>query len=160
VLLLRAARFEVARRRDHVLHVDDRELDDVARAAADAALIRAVSHLDQYHGSSRFTTWALKFAVLEAAVSLRKLAWHEAHRPWSSRGASEGQLSPQLPTTVRDMLGALTAHQRHVFESLTVDDVPIDVLAEETQTTRGDVYQTLQTARGVLRERWTRADPV
>jgi RNA polymerase sigma-70 factor (ECF subfamily) len=160
VLLLRAARFEVARRRDQVMHVDDRELDDLARAAADAALIRAVSHLDQYHGSSRFTTWAAKFAVLEAAVRLRKLAWREAHRASSSRGASEGQFSPQLPTNVRDMLGALTAHQRRVFEALTVDCVPIDVLAEETQTTRGDVYQTLQTARGVLRERWTGADPV
>jgi RNA polymerase sigma-70 factor, ECF subfamily len=160
VLLLRAAQFEVTRRRDQVLHVDDRELDELARAAADAALIRAVAHLDHYRGGSRFTTWAAKFALLEAAVRLRKLAWHEAHRPSSSRRASEGQLSPQLPTTVRDMLGALTAHQRQVFEALTVDGVPIDVLAEETQTTRGDIYQTLQTARGVLRECWTRADPV
>lgn len=159
-LLLRAAQFEVTRRRDQVLHVDDRELDELARATADAALTRAVGQLDHYHGGSRFTTWAAKFAVHEAAVRLRKLAWHQAHRPSRARGASEGQLPPQLPTTVRDMLGALTAHQRRVFEALTIDGVPIDVLAEETQTTRGDIYQTLQTARGVLRECWTRRGAV
>ena len=56
-------------------------------------------------------------------------------------------------------IGVLTADQRQVFEALTIDGVPIDVLAERMQTTRGDVYQTLHTARRVLRERLMRADP-
>jgi RNA polymerase sigma-70 factor, ECF subfamily len=71
--LLRAARFEVARRRSELLHVGDRELERLASVAADAALMRVVADLDHYRGSSRFTTWAAKFALLEAAVRLRKL---------------------------------------------------------------------------------------
>jgi hypothetical protein len=70
---LRAARFEVARRRSELLHVGDRELERLASVAADAALMRVVADLDHYRGSSRFTTWAAKFALLEAAVRLRKL---------------------------------------------------------------------------------------
>jgi hypothetical protein len=45
----------------------------------------------------------------------------------------------------------LSADQRHVFETLTFDHVPIDVLAEQLQTNRADVYETLQAARRVLR---------
>jgi RNA polymerase sigma-70 factor (ECF subfamily) len=157
-LLLRAARFEVARRREQVLHVDDRDLDELARTAANAALVRAVARLDHYHGGSRFTTWAAKFALNEAAVRLRKLAWHQAHAPSRARRASAGQLSPELLASVGDVLGALSAHQRHVFEALAVDGVPIDVFAEDMHTTRGDVYQTLQTVRGLLRGRSTRVD--
>ena len=71
-LLLRAARFEAGRWRDRVPHVDDRELDELAHASADAALMRATSCLDHYGGNSRFATWAAKFAILETAVRLRK----------------------------------------------------------------------------------------
>ena len=139
-LLLRAARFEAARRRDRVPHVDDRELDELARTSADAALMRATSCLDHYRGGSRFTTWAAKFAIVETAVRLRKLAWHHA------------QASPSaLPELVSDELGSLTADQRHVFEALAVDGVPIDLFAEAMQRTRDDVYRTLQAARAVLR---------
>lgn len=53
----------------------------------------------------------------------------------------------------------LTRDQRQVFEALTIDGVPIDVLAKRTQTTRGDVYQRLQTARRVLRVRLMRRGP-
>ena len=148
-LLLRAARFEAARRRDQVPHVDDRELDELARASADAALTRATSCLDDYRGGSRFTTWAAKFAILETAVRLRKLAWHHADAPSST-----------LPEIVGDQLGSLTADQRLVFEALAVDGVPIDLFAETTQRTRDDVYRTLRAARAVLRGRLTRAEPV
>ena len=158
-LLLRAARFEVARRRDQLLHVDDRELDELARTAADAALICVVAHLDHYRGGSRFTTWAAKFALLEAAVRLRKLAWRET-APTRLRRSAEERSSLELRATVGEGIGVLTADQRHVFEALTIDGVPIDVLAERMQTTRGDVYQTLQSRPRVLRERLMRADPV
>ena len=47
----------------------------------------------------------------------------------------------------------LTADQRQVIEALTIEGVPIDVLAERMQTTRGDVYERLRTARRALSER-------
>jgi RNA polymerase sigma-70 factor (ECF subfamily) len=148
-LLLRASRFEAARRRNQVPQIDDRELDELACASADAALMRATSTLDQYRGGSRYTTWAAKFAIVETAVRLRKLAWHHQQAPSSA-----------LPRIVGDSLAALTADQRHVFEALAVDGVPIDVFAEAMQRTRDDVYRTLQAARVVLRGHLAPAEPV
>jgi RNA polymerase sigma-70 factor (ECF subfamily) len=47
--------------------------------------------------------------------------------------------------------GELTPHQRAVLVAITLDDVPIDVLAERMQTTRGALYKTLHDARRRLR---------
>ena len=51
------------------------ELDDIANQAADDALMAVLAKLDTYRGASRFTTWAYKFALLEAGVRLRRRAW-------------------------------------------------------------------------------------
>src|ERR671917_427026 len=74
-LLLRAARFEVGRRRAALSAVRGEELDDVATQAADDALMAVLRKLDDFRGASRFTTWAYKFALLEAGVRLRRRAW-------------------------------------------------------------------------------------
>src|SRR5437588_1121635 len=76
-LLLRAARFELGRRRAALSHVRGEELDDLAMQAADDALVAVLSKLDDYRGASRFTTWAYKFALLETGVKLRRRAWQE-----------------------------------------------------------------------------------
>jgi RNA polymerase sigma-70 factor (ECF subfamily) len=158
-LLLQTTRFEVARRRGQLLHVDHSELDELARAAADAALGRALVRLDHYRGDSRFTTWVAKFALGEAAVRLRKLTWYQKQRAaHTSSGTPDAEPSPELRATLDPVIDALTADQRHVFETLALKDVPIDVLAEDLQTTRADVYQTLQAARRILRRRLALAD--
>jgi RNA polymerase sigma-70 factor (ECF subfamily) len=71
-LLLRAARFECARRRPTLPHLRGNDLDDIANQAADDALVSILGKLDAFRGASRFTTWAYKFALLEAAVKLRR----------------------------------------------------------------------------------------
>ena len=43
--------------------------------AADDALVAILAKLSTYRGQSRFTTWAYKFALLEAAVKARRRAW-------------------------------------------------------------------------------------
>jgi RNA polymerase sigma-70 factor (ECF subfamily) len=80
-LLLRAARFEVARRAAGMPHLRGNELDDIALEAADDALVSVLQRLDDFRGDSRFSTWVYKFAVLEAAVKLRKRAWQGRERP-------------------------------------------------------------------------------
>jgi len=65
-LLLRAARFEVSRRRPALPHLRGGDLDDVANQAADDALVNVLRRLDDFRGASRFTTWAYKFAFYEA----------------------------------------------------------------------------------------------
>ena len=160
-LLLRAARFEVSRRSPLHPHLRGDDLDDLAQQAADDALVSVLRRLDDFRGLSRFTTWAYKFALLEAAVKLRKRAWQGREVPLDDAGwdAFSGGGEPsavaeqsELLTTVRQAIEEiLTEHQRRVLVALAVDGVPIDVLAERLETTRGALYKTLHDARRKLR---------
>src|SRR4051794_1010915 len=75
LLLLRAARFEIARRQAALSHLRGGDLDDLAHQSADDALVAVLAKLDGFRGESRFTTWAYKFALLEASVKVRRRAW-------------------------------------------------------------------------------------
>jgi RNA polymerase sigma-70 factor (ECF subfamily) len=161
-LLLRAARFEVARRRPTLPHLRGDELDDIAIEAADDALMSVLRRLDDFRGASRFTTWAYKFALLEAAVRLRKRAWQgrevplepEAWSVFSSAGLgpdAEVEQSELLLAVRSAIANVLTPHQRRVLVALAVNGMPIDVLAERLNTSRGALYKTLHDARRKLR---------
>jgi RNA polymerase sigma-70 factor (ECF subfamily) len=161
-LLLRAARFELSRRRAALSYVRGEELEDIAMQAADDALMAVLAKLDDYRGASRFTTWAYKFALLEAGVRLRRRAWQErevvlAGEAWPATvdpgsTAHEELERAELLGALRDaMAEALTPHQREVFVALALNGVPIDVLSERLGTTRGALYKTLHDARRKLR---------
>jgi RNA polymerase sigma-70 factor, ECF subfamily len=160
-LLLRAAHFEVARRRPSLPHLRGNELDDIAQEAADDALMSVLRKLDSFRGESRFSTWVYKFALYEAAVKLRRRAWQGREIPLEpeSWGMFEGGASPATEAEQAELLQAvrqgideaLTPHQRRVLVALTLNSVPIDVLAERLETTRGALYKTLHDARAKLR---------
>jgi RNA polymerase sigma-70 factor, ECF subfamily len=161
-LLLGAARFEVARRRASAPHLRGNELDDIALEAADDALVSVLKRLDDFRGASRFTTWAYKFALLEAAVKLRKRAWQGHEIPlepevWdivASSGVEPAEAAEQselLDAVQQAIETALTVHQRRVLVALALNGVPIDVLADRLGTTRGALYKTLHDARRKLR---------
>ena len=161
-LLVRAARFEVARRRPTLPHLRGDELDDIALEAADDALMSVLRRLDDFRGASRFTTWVYKFALLEAAVKLRKRAWQGREVPlepetwslFSSEDLSpdlEAEQSELLATLQRAIEEVLTPHQRRVLIALALNGVPIDVLADRLGTSRGALYKTLHDARRKLR---------
>jgi RNA polymerase sigma-70 factor (ECF subfamily) len=161
-LLLRAARFEVSRRRASFPHLRGNELDDIAMEAADDALMSVLRRLDDFRGASRFTTWVYKFALLEAAVKLRKRAWQGREVPLEAETwnlFSSADLEPdahaeqsELLTTLQTAIGdLLTPHQRRVLVALALEGVPIDVLADRLGSTRGALYKTLHDARRKLR---------
>ena len=161
-LLLRAARFEVARRRPTLPHLRGNELDEIALEAADDALMSVLARLDDFRGLSRFTTWVYKVALLEAAVKLRRRAWQGREVPlesetWSLFSSSalepdeQAEQSELLATLRRAIEEVLTPHQRRVLVALAVNGVPIDVLAERLNTNRGALYKTLHDARRKLR---------
>lgn len=161
-LLLRGARFEVSRRRAVLPHLRGDELDDIALEAADDALMSVLRRLDDFQGRSRFTTWAYKFALLEAAVKLRKRAWQGREitlepdtwglfRSGSPLPDTEAEVRELLHEIERAIAEALTPHQRRVLLALAVDGVPIDVLAERLGTNRNALYKTLHDARRTLR---------
>ncbi len=161
-LLLRAARFEVDRRRPTLPHLRGNELDDIATEAADDALMSVLRRLDDFRGASLFTTWVYKFALLEAAVKLRKRAWQGREIPlapenwgvYSSAAlgpAAEAEQSELLVTIQGAIAEVLSPHQRSVLVALAVHGVPIDVLAERLSSNRGALYKTLHDARRKLR---------
>src|SRR5207302_11383663 len=76
-LLLRAARFEVFRRRGSLPQLSAVELDELAQDAADDAAVSVLRRLGDFRGESSFRTWAYKFALLEAAVKVRRRAWRD-----------------------------------------------------------------------------------
>jgi RNA polymerase sigma-70 factor, ECF subfamily len=162
-LLLRAARFEVARRRASLARWAGPELDDLAMQSADDALVAVLAKLDTFRGQSRFTTWAYKFALLEASVKLRRRPWQGRELPlepehWPDAGEAS---SPQAGIEQAELLEAvrvaiedeLTPHQRDVLVAVALNGVPIDVLAERMGTTRGALYKTIHDARRKLRRR-------
>ena len=161
-LLLRAARFETARRRRLLPHLRGNDLDDLAQQAADDALVSVLAKLDTFRGASRFTTWAYKFALVEAAVKLRKRAWQGREVPlepdaWervagvTQEPGAAAEQNELLDGVRRGVDEVLTPHQRRVLVALALNGVPIDVLAERLGTTRGALYKTLHDARRKLR---------
>jgi RNA polymerase sigma-70 factor (ECF subfamily) len=144
-LLLRGARFELARRRALLADVPCGELDRLAVQAADDAMVAILATLDSFRGASRFTTWAYKFVLLEVGVSARR-------RAWAGRDVSVAVDVRETPRAIRELVQAsLTPHQQEVFAALALNGVPIDVLAERLSTTRSALYATLQDARRKLR---------
>jgi RNA polymerase sigma-70 factor (ECF subfamily) len=160
-LLLRAARFTVRRALEQRTHLRE-AFEDLAQQSADDALVAVLAKLDTFRGESRFTTWAYKFAVLEASVAMRRHAWQGREIPLEDEGWRNlhgGDPSPGERAESRELLDALpraidealTSHQRRVLVAVALDGVPIDVLAERLGTTRGALYKTLHDARRRLR---------
>jgi RNA polymerase sigma-70 factor, ECF subfamily len=161
-LLLRAARFELGRRRSMLSDVSPTDIEDLADQAADDAMVALLGKLDTFRGASRFTTWAYKFALLEAGVKARRRAWHGREIvideqawpefPSAGRSAQERLEDAELLRVLRDAVrSSLTPHQREVFCALALNGVPIDVLAERLDSSRGALYKTLHDARRKLR---------
>jgi RNA polymerase sigma-70 factor (ECF subfamily) len=161
-LLLRAARFEVSRRHAALSHLRGDDRDDLAQQSADDALLAVLAKLGEFRGESRFTTWAYKFALLEAGVKVRRRAWQGREVPmedsaWTvfadaqasaHRRAEDGELLTALREEIE---ASLSERQRLILVAVTLNDVPIDVLAERLGATRGALYKTLHDARRKLR---------
>jgi RNA polymerase sigma-70 factor, ECF subfamily len=165
-LLLKASRFEVNRRRDSLPHLRRDDCEDLAQQSADDALMAVLRKLGEFRGESRFTTWAYKFALLEAGVKMRRRAWQGREVPledeaWATLADAGAAVAQQAEN--RELIGALrgeierslTARQREVLVAVALNDVPIDVLAERLGSNRGALYKTLHDARKKLRQSLT-----
>lgn len=161
-LLLRVARSVAARRRETLPARTLEDVDDLCVQAVNDALMALLGKLETYRGAARFTTWACKFAIVETSSRLRRHAWRQRKvaldetiwdrlpdaAPPILQRLENDQMMAALRRAVEDHL---TERQRLIFQSATIDDVPIDVLAERLETSRGNIYKTLHDARAKLR---------
>jgi RNA polymerase sigma-70 factor (ECF subfamily) len=161
-LLLRAARHEIGRRRASLPHLRGDDFEDLAQQSADDALLALLGKLDDFRGESRFTTWAYKFALLEAGVKVRRRAWQGREIPLEAEGwatladagppAERAAEDSELFAAIRaEIDGSLSDRQREVLVAVALNGVPIDVLAERLGSNRGALYKTLHDARRKLR---------
>jgi RNA polymerase sigma-70 factor, ECF subfamily len=159
-LLVRASRHQVWRLRDLLHGAGADEIDDLAQQAANDAMVAVLRKLPTFEGRSKFTTWAYKFAVLQAGVVVRGHAWRDREVPLpdavvlADAGPSPAQMSEaaQLAGAVRDAIATdLTPYQRRVIVALVVEGVPIDVLADRLGSSRNALYKALHDARQRLR---------
>jgi len=162
-LLLRAARFEVFRRRGSLPQLSAVDLDELAQDAADDAAVSVLRRLEDFRGESSFRTWAYKFALLEASVKVRRRAWRDREvtlepEHWeklahAGPGPDDDAESGALLEAVRDGIRtALTPRQRQVLVATVLEGVPIDVLAERLDSNRNALYKMLHDARRRLRD--------
>jgi RNA polymerase sigma-70 factor (ECF subfamily) len=95
-------------------------------------------------------------------VKIRRRAWQGREVPlapetWSL--LAQHGTTPQEDAETAELLAGLldairtrlSAHQREILVAVTLNDVPIDVLAERLNTTRGALYKTVHDARHKLR---------
>jgi len=160
-LMVRAAGHQVWRMRSALPDTSRASVDIIVNQAADEAMTALLGKLQTFQGRSRFTTWAFKFAILQAATEVSRVQWqhrevtlHDLDAP-SAPAHENPELRAEgtdLSRAVTDaMREVLTPHQRRVAIALLVDEVPIDVLADRLGTTRGALYKTLHDVRARLR---------
>ena len=161
-LLLRVARYEVARRA-RSLQIRGPELDDIANQAGDDALMAIKAKVDDFRGESRFTTWAYRFVVFEVSTKLGRHHWRKRSaaldpEAWE-RMPDVLAISPENHTEQREILETLrtaideelTDLQRRVFVAVVLNHVPMDAYARELGSSRNALYKTLFDARRKLR---------
>jgi RNA polymerase sigma-70 factor, ECF subfamily len=161
-LLVRVARSEALRRRATLPSRGMDDVDDLCVQAASDAVMAVLAKLGTYRGSARFTTWACKFVIFETSTRLRRHAWRQKKvepdetiwdrladdAPTVHQRMENDQVMTALHRAIDEQL---TERQRLIFQAAAMDDVPIDVLAERLETSRGAIYKTLHDARAKLR---------
>ena len=125
--------------------------------------------LTEFRGDARFTTWACKFAIFEISTRLRRHAWRQRRLTtdesiWETLPDSAPpalavlQGRETLARLQRAVREELTDRQRRVFQAVVLEEVPIDVLAERMNSTRGALYKILHDARTRLRRALERGE--
>ena len=161
-LLTRVAYAEAHRREPRLPRDTVAEFDDLCTQAADDALMAILRKLDDFKGLSRFTTWASKFVILEISSRLRRSAWRDRRIEWddakwdrleeSTPGVEQRiEQREQVAMLRLAMSRDLTERQRQVLIAAVVDEIPIDVLAQHMDASRGAIYKILHDARVKLR---------
>ena len=160
--LVRIALAEV-RRRSASTPVTGPELDDVAHQAAGDAMLAILAKLGDFHGESRFTTWAYRFVILEVSSKLGRHYWRNPPAvpdagQWERlsdrlgidpvRHAESAAILAEVRRVVDE---ELTGHQRRVFVAIVVDGVPLDALAARIGLERNAIYKVIFDARRKIR---------
>jgi RNA polymerase sigma-70 factor (ECF subfamily) len=167
-ILLRAASFTFQRNLGDLAHYNPEEIERLAEDCAQEALLAILNHLKEFRGSSKFTTWAYKFAVNISLTMARRERWRGvsldalADQPFQELQVlkvdaagfdpENAAMRAEIAQIISDAIhNELTERQRLVLKLMVFDEVPMDVVTEYLDTNRNAVYKLLHDTRRKLK---------
>jgi RNA polymerase sigma-70 factor (ECF subfamily) len=139
-----------------------------AEDAAQEAVLKAFTHIQQFRAEARFSTWLIQITVNEALMRRRK-AHSEIMEPMGERQEEDGNYTPrdfadwrEIPSEVLERkeirqklasaVAALAEKYREVFVLRDVEHMSIEETAEALGISRASVKTRLLRARLMLRD--------
>ena len=137
---------------------DDREAEDVLQQA----YLNAFTHLDQYQGGAKFSTWLTSITINEALARVRRqrryqpfddeLTGVESTMPWSAPPNPERQaFTGELRELLEWAIDGLADGAREVFVLRDVEGLSTNETADALGVSEDVVKTRLSRARGALR---------
>jgi RNA polymerase sigma-70 factor, ECF subfamily len=136
---------------------DEREAEDVMQQA----YVNAYTHLSQFNGAARFSTWLTKIAINEALARVRRQRRHEAFdelsnveslMAWNASPDPERQaFSGELRALMEWAIDGLPDGAREVFVLRDVEGLSTFEAAEALGVSEDVVKTRLSRARAALR---------
>ena len=142
---------------------DESFLEDCAQDA----LLLILDRLDQFHGRSRFVTWATVISIRVALGQLRRSKWKDvsldALVPATDLAGFEAKDDDSTPDALMHQSDLLEALSTSIDQDLTtrqrtallaeLKGMPQDEIAAQLGTTRNALYKLTHDARKKLKER-------
>lgn len=168
-LLLRATLYFFSRNLGDLASMTRDRILQCAEDCAQDALMAVLSHLPDFRGDSKFTTWAYKFAINTALMTARRESWRgKSIEDVSSQdydklfewiGDTSSAITPdqhalqmEIGHILRDVIERdLTDRQRKVLILMVFKEVPMDEVVQQLDTNRNAIYKLLHDARRRLK---------
>lgn len=169
VRLKRSIQYYLSQERSDLRDLALTEIDAMAQDLAQDATLRVLNNLDAFRGESRFTTWANKIAIRIAISDLRRARYRDfslddltADNDFVSATANLVGEAPPNPETAAErddvsaildhaLRTALTKRQYQALVAVALNNVPMDVVAEQLGTNRNALYKLIHDARRKLK---------
>lgn len=166
--LMRAALVYLSRHRSDISHWTAENLRHFAEDVAQDALLDIEDNLEKFRGDSKFTTWAYRFVINQAAGELRRSRYRDYsleeleadETAFFANLQSEYQdASPETKAQQREMAALLlniirnelTNRQREAMVLVHFQGQSMETVAEKLDTSRNTLYKLLYDARQNLR---------
>jgi RNA polymerase sigma-70 factor, ECF subfamily len=147
------------------------DLLQMAQDFAQDATLRVLKNLDSFRGDSQFTTWAMKIGARVAVSELRRARYKDFSlenltadgdlmlKLVENPSTSQAPLPPERETEQQNVVEIinkafdeiLTERQRIALEAITLQGIPMDVVADQLGTNRNALYKLLHDARKKLK---------
>lgn len=168
--LQRGIFYYLSRERSDLQHLSHHELTQMAQDLAQDATLRVIANLDSFRGDSQFTTWATRIAVRVAISDLRRARYKDfslddltadgdtvsatanpitSDKPLSpERSAERTEVFDRIQDALKDVL---TERQFQALVAHAVNNVPLEIVADQMGTNRNALYKLIHDARRKLR---------